>query len=90
MKKTIYSAMKAYVESTLSDVPNELISISSDSSIDKDTGEIVSFIRVEAEVPKGYDSLSRCRFSVKIANKSLKVREEQLEETDYLDNIAYF
>lgn len=32
MKKTIYSAMKAYVESTLSDVPNELISISSDSS----------------------------------------------------------
>ena len=58
--------MKNYVETTLSDVPNDLISISSETSVDKETGETSSFIRIEAEVQKGYDALSRCRFSVKI------------------------
>ncbi len=53
MKKTIYSAMKNYVETTLSDVPNDLISISSETSVDKETGETSSFIRIEAEVQDG-------------------------------------
>lgn len=84
MKKTIYSAMKNYVETTLSDVPNDLISISSETSVDKETGETSSFIRIEAEVQKGYDALARCRFSVKIPNAPLKITENQLSETDYV------
>uniref|UniRef100_UPI003FEE2FCD hypothetical protein n=1 Tax=Roseburia sp. TaxID=2049040 RepID=UPI003FEE2FCD len=84
LKKTIYSAMKNYVETTLSDVPNDLISISSETSVDKETGETSSFIRIEAEVQKGYDALSRCRFSVKIPNAPLKITENQLSETDYV------
>ncbi len=45
--------MKNYVETTLSDVPNDLISISSETSVDKETGETSSFIRIEAEVQDG-------------------------------------
>lgn len=84
MRKTIYSAMKNYVENTLSDVPNDLISISSESSVDKETGEVTSFIRIEAEVQKGFDALSRCRYAVKILNAPLKVTEEQLENNYYV------
>ena len=82
-RKTIYDAMKSYVESTLSDIPNDLINIGADTVTDKDTGEISSFIRVEAEVPRGFDALSRCRFTVKIPSVPLKITEEQAENEEY-------
>ena len=34
-RKTIYDAMKSYVESTLSDIPNDLINIGADTVTDK-------------------------------------------------------
>lgn len=82
-KKTIFEAMKTSVENTLSGDPMDLISISAESSADKETGEITNFVKVEAEVPKGYDSLSRCRFTVKIKDAPLKVTETQLDDADY-------
>lgn len=82
-KKNIYEAMKTIVEMTLEGVPNNLILIMADKSTDKGTGEISEFIRIEAEVPRGYDSLSKCRFNVKIPGGKLKLSEEQLEECDF-------
>ena len=83
MKKTIYTAMKDYVEKTLTDAPLKLVSLSAETSTDKTTGEITNYIRVEADVPTGYDSLSRCRISVKIINAVLKISEEQADADDY-------
>lgn len=82
-KRTIFEAMKLSVESTLDNVPLELLSIGSETAVDKDTGEITTFIKAEVEVPKGYDALSRCRFTVKVAAAQLKVTEQQLEDSDY-------
>ena len=82
-KRTIFEAMKSHVETTLNGVRNDLISIAAESSVDKETGEITKFVRAEAEVVKGYDSLSRCRFIVKIIDAPLKVTENQLEDNDY-------
>lgn len=82
-RKTILAAMKTYVEGTLDNTPTDLISIGSKSSVDKETGEVINFIKAEVEVPKGYDALSRCRFTVKIMNSSLKVTETQIEDNDY-------
>ena len=82
-RKTIYEAMKTHVETTLNGLTAELISIGEDTSTDKETGEITSFIKAEAEVPRGHDAFSRCRFTVKIIDGKLKVTETQLLETDY-------
>lgn len=82
-RKTIFEAMKAYVERTLDGSPMDVISIAAETAINKDSGEVSSFVKVEAEVPKGYDELSRCRFTVKILDAPLKVTEVQLENTDY-------
>jgi hypothetical protein len=75
--------MKADVETILSDTTNDLISISSESSTDKETNQVSNFIRIEAEVPRGFGAFSRCRFTVKVPNASLKVTEEQLDNSDY-------
>lgn len=82
-KRNIFDAMKSMVASTLNDAPMELLAISQDSSTDEETGEVKEFIRVEAEVPRGYDSLSRCRFTVKIPNAPLRIEENKLEDADY-------
>lgn len=82
-RKTIYEAMKAYVETTLNAIPTDLIAIAAETSVDKETGEVANYVKAEAEVPKGYDALSRCRFTVKIMDAPLKVTETQLEDADY-------
>ena len=82
-KKTILEAMKSFVTNTLEDVPNDLLAIASEQTTDKETGEIKNFIKCEAEVQKGFDALSKCRFTVKIPEGKLKVTETQLEESDY-------
>ncbi len=46
-RKTILAAMKAYVKGTLDNTPTDLISIGSESSIDKETGEVINFIKAE-------------------------------------------
>lgn len=82
-KKTIFEAMKLYVETTLDGSPLVLIAIGAETSVDKETGEATNYVKAEAEVPKGYDALSRCRFTVKIMDAPLKVTEKQLEDADY-------
>lgn len=83
MAKTLYDAMKKTVVRTLEGVPLEIVSISNGESVNDETGEISKFIRVEVEVPKGFDDLSKCRFQVKIPDGKLKVTETQLEEDEY-------
>lgn len=83
-KKTIFEAMKLFVENSLDSVPLALISIGAESTIDDDTKEISNFIKAEVEVPRGYDMLSKCRFTVKIVDVPLKVTEIQLEDNDYI------
>lgn len=83
MAKTMYDAMKKGVEKTLEGVPLELVSISEGESTNEQTGEISRFIRVEVEVPKGFDDLSKCRFQVKVPDGKLKVTEMQLDEDEY-------
>lgn len=82
-RKNMFEAMKAYAETTLNNVPTDLISIAAETSVDKETGEVTNCVKVEAEVPKGYDALSRCRFIVKIIGAPLTVTEKQLEDNDY-------
>lgn len=82
-RRTIFQAMKSYVETTLNDTPLELLSIGTDTSVDDDTGEVSNFVQIEVEVPRGYDTLSRCRFTVKVLDGNLKVTETQLEDVEY-------
>lgn len=82
-KRTMIEAMKNTVTNTLEGVPTDLLSISMEESTNKESGEISRYVKFEAEVPKGYDSLSRCRFTVKVPNATLKVTEEQLLDDDY-------
>lgn len=82
-KKNLVNAMKAYVEHTLDSVPTDLISISQVPTVNKETGEVENVIKAEVEVPKGYDELSRCRFTVKVVNAPLTVTEAQLNDNDY-------
>ncbi|MCH5259539.1 MAG: hypothetical protein J1F18_07295 [Lachnospiraceae bacterium] len=84
MAKTLYDAMKKTVERTLEGVPLEIVSISNGESVNEETGEVSKFVRVEVEVPKGFDDLSKCRFQVKIPDGKLKVTETQLEEDEYI------
>lgn len=83
MAKTLYDAMKKTVERTLEGVPLEIVSISNGESVNEETGEVSKFVRVEVEVPKGFDDLSKCRFQVKIPDGKLKVTETQLEEEEF-------
>lgn len=82
-RRSILEAMKSHVTTTLEGALCTLISIGIDTSVDKETGEITKFVKAEAEVPKGFDAMSRCRFSVKIANSELAVTDKQLDEGDY-------
>ena len=82
-KRTVYQAMKSFVETTLNEIPTELLAIGADSSVDEDTGEVSAFVQIEAEVPRGNGALSRCRFIVKIPNGNLKLTEIQLEDSEY-------
>ena len=82
-KKNILEAMKTYVETTLNDAMMDLISIGAETSVDKETGEVRKFVKAEVEAPKGYEALSRCRFTVKIENAELSLTEHQLEKADY-------
>lgn len=81
--KTIFDAMKENVAKYLSDIPHELLAVSSGESIDKETGNAVPFQRYEAEVPKGFDEFSRCRFTVKVMNGKILVTEKELKENEY-------
>lgn len=85
MKKTrtIFNAMKEKVENALNNIKLDLLSLDEGESTNKETGEVSHFLRMEAEVPKGYDELSRCRFNVKILNGKRKISDEELDENDY-------
>lgn len=80
--KSIYTAMVRYVEHMFSDVPLDMIGISSGQDTNPENGDVTAYTRVDAEIPKGYDEFSRCQLSVKIPNSPMKITEDEICESD--------
>lgn len=76
-------AMKKQVIGTLANKYSDLLSQSVGQSVNKETGEVSDFLRVEFEVRKGNGELSRCRGTVKIPNGKMKITDEELNKNEY-------
>lgn len=81
--RNILEAWKRSTENMLEGTPLDLIAQSAKESTNDETGEVSKYVRLDVEVPRGYDELSRCRFSVKIPNGKLQITDKELEEAYY-------
>lgn len=84
MGKIIHDALTRYAERRLDEKLLELLTIEQCEVTNKENGEVSKFIKLEVEVPRGYDEFSRCRFAVKVPDGKLLVTNESLENTDFL------
>ena len=84
MAKTVLDAMKADLISIFEALFFLLLSITEGETVNKETGEVNRFVRLEVEVPRGYGALSRCRFTVKIPDGKPRVDIDDLDTNDYV------
>ena len=82
--KTVVEVMKRFAVDELNEKTLELLDIEEGETVNNETGEVSQYVKLEAEVPRGHGKFSRCRIPVKIVNGRLKVKKEQLEDSEFL------
>ena len=80
-----YDAMLGNVANMLGNVKFELLSIAETEKEDEN-GKKEQFYRLELEVPRGFGSFSRTRFSCKVQKiKNINITEEELENGVFIN-----
>lgn len=83
--RTLYNVMIERFAEDLSSVAFEVISIEPKVTI-KDDGTQSKYVRISVEIPKGNDSLSRCRLAVKIPDGNMKFTNDEIDKKDIAIN----
>lgn len=84
----IIESMKGMLVTAINEASKELLGGQAGTTQKKDsegspTGEIESYIKVSVEIPKGYGSLSKCQFDVKIPGAVQTFNEKDIQENEY-------
>ena len=82
--RKLFEIIKKETAKTINSQKLELIGIEVGKTVDKETGNVSNFTKVDCEVAKGSGAFSRCQISVKIPDCSdCKVSENDLAENEY-------
>lgn len=85
---TALNAMKESFLKEIVGVPLDVISVKEEARDKLDDKKnpigVDEYVKIGVEIPKGNGVLSRLRFEVKIPDGALKVKQEQLDESDWI------
>lgn len=84
MRKNFYTGMCKQVCKKLEGQKLNVISVSEETKQNEDTKEMEFFTRLEVDIPRGFDELSRCRISVKILEPKAEIGDEEVDKEDYI------
>ena len=83
MVKPIFGIMKQEAAAAINAARLELLGLEEKEKKNED-GTVTKCVQVTCEVAKKSGVYSRCQFSVKIEGARMKLKPEQLDETDYI------
>lgn len=75
--------VKQEIARSLEGAQHDLLGISKVESVNKETGEVQNFVKVDAEIPKSMKPFGRIQISVKIPGNKVAVDEKMLENSDF-------
>lgn len=84
----IIESMKGMLVTAINEAPKELLGGQAGTTQKKDangspTGEVESYFKLSVEIPKGYGSLSKCQFDVKVPGAVQTFNEKDIQENEY-------
>lgn len=84
----LITATKEILANAINQAPKELLGGQAGTTQKKDangspTGEVESYFKLSVEIPKGYGSLSKCQFDVKIPGAVQTFSGKDIQEDEY-------